>query len=148
MKNRLGMISGRNIKRVRLRGWKAQVPFEGHLFIMDSTRASYVEPWFGRFRSRKRVRNIRLHARHYHLCYALSTQRRVSVTEAVIIPRKISTIPPQVSLTSIGKTPKASPLWRILKRNWRDGARYRYEIVIGGTPRRRKGDSISRRIAD
>ena len=83
LKNRLGMISGRNIKRVRIRWWKPQVP------ITDSTRASCVKPGFGRFRSRERMRNVRLHARHYHLCYALSTQRRVSVTEAVIIPRKI-----------------------------------------------------------
>ena len=146
LKNRLGMISGRNIKRVRLRWWKAQVPFVGHLSIMDSTRASCVKPGFGRFRSRKRMRNVRLHARHYHLCYALSTQRRVSVTEAVIIPRKISIIPPQVSPTSRGKMPKAPPLWRILRRNWRDRTRYRYKIVIGGTQRRRKCDSISRRI--
>ena len=116
--------------------------------IMDSTRANCVKPGFGRFRSRKRVRNVRLHARHYHLCYALSTQRRVSVTESVIIPGKISIIPPQVCLTSRGKIPKAPPLWRILRRNWRERTRYRNEIVIGGTQRRRKGESISGRIRD
>ncbi|MPC64470.1 hypothetical protein E2C01_058587 [Portunus trituberculatus] len=33
LKNRLGMIPGRNIKRMRLRLWKAQVPFMGN-FIM------------------------------------------------------------------------------------------------------------------
>ena len=53
---------------------------------MDSARASCVKPGSGRFRLRKRVRNVHLHARHYHLCYALSTQRRVSVMEAVILP--------------------------------------------------------------
>ncbi|MPC48468.1 hypothetical protein E2C01_042241 [Portunus trituberculatus] len=42
------------------------------------------------------MRNVCLHARHYHLCCAFSTQRRVSDTETVIIPRKISIIPPQV----------------------------------------------------
>ena len=72
-------------------------------------------------------------------CYALSTQRRVSVTEAVIIPRKISIIPPQVFPTSRGKTAGAPPLCT-------DRTRCRYEIVIGGTQRRRKGNSISRRI--
>ncbi|MPC40495.1 hypothetical protein E2C01_034055 [Portunus trituberculatus] len=30
------------------------------------------------------MRNVRLHARHYHLCYAFSTQRWVSDTETVI----------------------------------------------------------------
>ena len=44
------------------------------------------KPRFGSLKGRKRVRN----AGHYHLCYVLSTQRQVSVTEAVIIPRKIS----------------------------------------------------------
>ena len=42
--------------------------------------------------------------------------------------------------------PKAPLLWRILWRNWRDRTRYRYEIVIRGTQRRGKSDSISRRI--
>ena len=69
---------------------------------------------------REKMRNVCLLARHYHLCYALSTQRRVPDTEAVIIPRKISIIPPQVSPTNRGKTPKAPSLWRILKRDWRD----------------------------
>ena len=43
------------------------------------------------------MRNVRLHARHNHLCYVLSTQRWVPEPEAVIIPRKISIIPLQVS---------------------------------------------------
>ena len=84
--------------------------------------------------------------RHYHLCYVLSTQRRVSVTEAIIIPGKISIIPPQVSPASRGKMPKAPMLWRILRRNWSDRTRCIYETVIGGTQRKRKGDSISRRV--
>ena len=75
---------------------------------MDNTRASCVKSGFGRFRSRDRMRNVRFHARHYHLYYALSTQRRVFVTEAVIIPRKISIIAPQVSPTSRGKMPKGT----------------------------------------
>ena len=43
------------------------------------------------------MRNARLHARHHHFCYALSTQRWAPDTEAAIIPKKISIIPPQVS---------------------------------------------------
>ena len=81
---------------------KAEVTFVGHLSIMDSTRASCVKPGFGRFRSRERMRNVRLNARHYHLCYALCTQRWVSDTEAVIIPRNITIIPSNVSATSRG----------------------------------------------
>ncbi|MPC89194.1 hypothetical protein E2C01_084130 [Portunus trituberculatus] len=45
------------------------------------------------------MRNVRLHTRHYHLCYAFSTQRWVSDTETVLIPGKISIIPPQVPPT-------------------------------------------------
>ena len=76
--------------------------------------------------------------------HRVSVRTQVSVTEAIIIPRKIS-IHLQVSPTSRGKTQKSPPLWRILRRNRRDRTRYRYEIVIGGTQRRRKCDSISRR---
>ena len=61
------------------------------------------------------------------ICYALSTQRRVLDTEAVIIPRKIIIIIiiiikiiKLVSPTSRGKTPKAPLLWRILRKDWRD----------------------------
>ena len=146
LKSRLGMIPGRNKKHMTLTWWKAQVHFVGHLSIMDSTRASCVKPGFGRFRSRERMRNVRLHARHYHLCYALSTQRWIPDTEAVIISRKIGIIPPQVSPTRRDKTPKAPPLWRILRRDWRDRTRYRYEIAIRGIQWRRKGNSISRSI--
>ncbi|MPC88482.1 hypothetical protein E2C01_083387 [Portunus trituberculatus] len=52
------------------------------------------------------MRNVRLHARHYHFCYAFSTKRWVSDKEAVIISGKISIIPPQVPPTGRGKTPK------------------------------------------
>ena len=92
------------------------------------------------------MRNVRLHARHYHLCYALNTQRWIPDTEAVIIPGKISIIPPQAPKLAEAKRQKAPSLWRILRRDWRDRIRYRYEIVIGGTQRRRKCDSISRRM--
>ncbi|MPC82328.1 hypothetical protein E2C01_076987 [Portunus trituberculatus] len=34
------------------------------------------------------MRNVRLHARQYHLCYAFSTKSWISDTEAVIISGK------------------------------------------------------------
>ena len=74
----------------------ASVPFVGLLSVMYSMRTGCVKPRFGGFRTRERVRNVRLHARHYHLYYAFCTQRRVSDTEAVVIPRKVSIVAPQV----------------------------------------------------
>ncbi|MPC39496.1 hypothetical protein E2C01_033034 [Portunus trituberculatus] len=124
------MIPGRNIKCMRFRRWKVQVPFVGNLSIMYSTRAGCVKPRFRRFRLRKRMKNVRLYARHYHLRYAFSTQRWVSDTKTVIIPRKISIISPQVPPTGRGKTPEEPPFWRILRRNWRNKTRYRNEIMI------------------
>ncbi|MPC98892.1 hypothetical protein E2C01_094278 [Portunus trituberculatus] len=82
------------------------------------------------------MRNVRLHARHYHLRHVFSTQRWVSDMETVIIPRKISIIPPQVPPPGISKMPDAPPLWEILRRDWKDRTRNKNEI----------GDSISRRI--
>ncbi|MPC41654.1 hypothetical protein E2C01_035254 [Portunus trituberculatus] len=66
-----------------------------------------------------------------------------SVKKAI---RLVSIIPPQVPQTGIDKTPKAPPLWGILRRDWRNRARYSNEIVIGGAQRRRQVNSISRRI--
>ncbi|MPC50787.1 hypothetical protein E2C01_044621 [Portunus trituberculatus] len=77
------------------------------------------------------MRNVRPHARYYHLCYTFSTKGWASDTEAVIIPGKISIIPPQVPQAGKGKT-----LWGILWRAWRYRTRYRNEIVIGGAQRR------------
>ncbi|MPC09806.1 hypothetical protein E2C01_002424 [Portunus trituberculatus] len=92
---------------MRFRRWK---PFVGNLSIIYNTRTGWVKPRFKRFRLRKRVRNVRLHARHYHLLYAFSTKIWVYDTETVIIPGKISIIPPKVPPTGKGKTPKAPPL--------------------------------------
>ncbi|MPC48294.1 hypothetical protein E2C01_042062 [Portunus trituberculatus] len=89
----------------------AQISFVGNLSIMYSTRTGCVKPKFRRFRLRKRMRNVRLHARYFHLCYAFSTQRWVSDTEAVIISGKSSIIPPQVPTAGRGKTTETSPLW-------------------------------------
>ncbi|MPC69950.1 hypothetical protein E2C01_064182 [Portunus trituberculatus] len=84
---------------------------------MYSTRTSCVKPRFRMFRLREKMRNVRLHARHYHPCYAFSTKRWVFDTKTVIIQGKISIIPPQVPPSSRGKTPEAPSLWGIL---WRD----------------------------
>ncbi|MPD03755.1 hypothetical protein E2C01_099406 [Portunus trituberculatus] len=77
------------------------------------------------------MRNVHLHARHYHLYYAFSTKRWVSDMEPEIIPGKISIIPPQVPPNGRGKTPEARSHWEILWRDWRNSTRYRDEIVIG-----------------
>ncbi|MPC81577.1 hypothetical protein E2C01_076202 [Portunus trituberculatus] len=42
----------------------------------------------------------------YHLCNAFSTNKRVSDTEIIIIPKKIIIIPPQVPLTERTETPE------------------------------------------
>ncbi|MPC55805.1 hypothetical protein E2C01_049749 [Portunus trituberculatus] len=63
------------------------------------------------------MRNVRLLARHYHLCYAFSTQKWVSDMEILIIPGKIAIIPPQVPRSGRGKTPETSPLWQILRKD-------------------------------
>ncbi|MPC22555.1 hypothetical protein E2C01_015572 [Portunus trituberculatus] len=65
-----------------------------------------------------------------------STQRWVSDTETVIIPGKISIIPPQVPPTGRGKTLEVPPFWGILRRDWRNLTRYRNEIVIRGGQQR------------
>ena len=118
----------------------------GHLYIMDSTRADCIKPGFGRFRSREKNEECT------PACQTLSPLLCAQHIETgpwhrnSIIPRKISIIPPKVSPTSRGKAPKAPSLWRILRRDWRDRTRYRYDIMIGETQRGGEGDSISRRI--
>ena len=95
----------------------AQRVWDGCTFclLLYSVRRSGIKPRFGRFRLREKIRSVRLHARHCHLCYALSTQGRVSVTEAVIIPRKIGKVSPQVPITEKGKMPEAPSHWGILR---------------------------------
>ena len=81
-----GTIPDRNIKCMISKWWKTQVPFWGNLFIIYSVRTGCVKPRVERLRLRKRVRNVCIHARRYHLCYTLNTQRRITDTETVIIP--------------------------------------------------------------
>ena len=68
--------------------------------------------------------------------------------QVVVIPRKISIIPPQASPFSRDKAPEAPLLWGILKRDSRDRTSYRYEFVIVKFQRRGYGGSISIRIRD
>ncbi|MPC19788.1 hypothetical protein E2C01_012714 [Portunus trituberculatus] len=42
--------------------------------------------------------------------------------------------------------PEVPPLLGILRRDWRNMTRYKYEIVIRGAQRRKESNSISRRI--
>ena len=55
MENISDVIPGRNIERVSIGRWKAEVPFVSHISIMDSTRTSYVEPKFMSFGARESV---------------------------------------------------------------------------------------------
>ncbi|MPC53498.1 hypothetical protein E2C01_047392 [Portunus trituberculatus] len=57
---------------MRFRRWKTQVPFVGNLYITYSMRTGCVKPRFRRSRLRKRMRNVRLHARHHHFRYAIN----------------------------------------------------------------------------
>ncbi|MPC51158.1 hypothetical protein E2C01_044998 [Portunus trituberculatus] len=75
---------------------------------MYSTRTVCVKPRLTRFRLRQRMRNVRLHARHYHLCYVFSTQICVSDTETITIAGKISIIPPQVASSGRGRMPRGT----------------------------------------
>ena len=94
--NRFGMVPGRNIKVMISRSAKAQVPFMGSLSILDSTRASVIKPRLFSVRSRKSVWNECLHSRDNHLRDALGTHRGIPALEAVIIPREIREVQPQV----------------------------------------------------
>ena len=85
---------------------------------MYSVTIGCVKLRFGTFRLRERVRNLRLPARYYHFCYALSTQRWVSDTETATIPGNISIIPPQVKR------------FMEMRKDWRNSTKYGYEIVI------------------
>ena len=136
LKNRLGMISGRNIKGMIFRRWLAAVPFVSCLSIMDSTRASRVKPRFTSFRIRESVWNVCLHARDNHLRYAFCTKRWVSDTEAIVIPWKIRIVPPKVTPLSRGIMPEAPPLRWVQWRNWSNKTGSRNKVVIGGAQRR------------
>ncbi|MPD01478.1 hypothetical protein E2C01_097010 [Portunus trituberculatus] len=65
------------------------------------------------------------------------TERWVSDMETVIIPGKISIIPPWMPPSGRGKMPEAPPFWGILRKVWSIRTRYRNEIMIGGAQQRR-----------
>ena len=99
--------------------------------FLHSMRTGWVKSRFGRFRLGERVRNVHLHVRHYLFFYVFSTRRWVSDTETLTIPGEISIFSSQVLLIGKSKMAEGSLLWGILRRDWRNMARCRYDIVIG-----------------
>src|SRR6201990_2421397 len=75
---------------------KTTVIPEGSIPVADSTRTSRVKPRFVRFSRRERIWNVCLHARENHLGNAFCTLRGTLPTEAIIIPREIKEVRPQV----------------------------------------------------
>ena len=63
--------------------------------------------------------------------------------EAIIIPRKIRIVLPQVLLLSRVEMPEAPPLKWILRPNWSDRTGNGNKIVIGGAHRRGKFNRVS-----
>ncbi|MPC31331.1 hypothetical protein E2C01_024617 [Portunus trituberculatus] len=44
-------------------------------------------------------------------------------------------VPPQIPPIGRGKTPESPPFWDILRKDWRNRIRYRYEIALAGERR-------------
>ncbi len=90
--------------------------------------------------------NEHLHRRDSHLCNALNTHRGVPDPEAIIIPREIRKVLPQVFPPSRIIVPEA-PLLRWVQRLYRSNrTENRNKVVIGGAQRRVKLNRISRRV--
>ena len=119
------------------------VPFVSRLSIIDITRTSRVKPELFSFNIRESMRNVLLHARDNHLCYALGTKIRISDMEAIIIPRKIRIVLPQILPLSRVEMPEVPLLRRILRLHWSDRTGNRNRIVIGGAQWRGKFDRVS-----
>merc|ERR1711980_46320 len=79
--------------------------------------------------------------------YCFRTKRRITGTEAIIIPRKISIVLPQVIPSSRSKVPEAPRLRWVLRQHWSHRTGYGNKTVVGGAQRRRFFNSISRRIS-
>ena len=94
LENRFGMITGRNINGMSFSRCMATVLFVSRPSIFDSTRTSRIKPDLFSFSIKESVRNVRLHAKDNHLCYALGTKRKISDTKAIIISRKIRIVQP------------------------------------------------------
>ena len=100
--------------------WIAMVPSVSCLSIFDSTRTSKVKvkPGLFSFSIRESVRNVWLHARENHLCYALSIKRRISDMETIIMPWIIRIVLPYVLPLSRVEIPEAPPLRQVLGPHW------------------------------
>lgn len=94
--NRFGTIPGGNVQIMVSWSAKALVPFVSCLSIFDSSRTSVIKPRLFSMRNRESTWNVCLHSRDNHLCDALGTHRGVSLLEAIIIPREIRKVHPQV----------------------------------------------------
>ena len=58
LKNRLGMITDKNIQDMRFSRWMATVPSVSRLSIFDSTRTSRVKPGHFGINIRESMRNV------------------------------------------------------------------------------------------
>ena len=76
------------------------VPFECHLFVVDSSRTSVGKPFFFCMSQRESKCNEHLHTRENHFRYVLSNLRRIPGMEAVIIARKSKEVLPKGSSQS------------------------------------------------
>ena len=119
----------------------ATAQFVRSLSIIDSTRISRAKPVLFSFSIRESRRNVYLHARDNHLGYALCPKRRISDIEAIIIPRKIRTVLPQILPLSRVEMPEAPLHRRVLRLHWSDRTGNRNKIVIGGVQRSGKLNS-------
>ena len=104
-KNRLCTIPGSDISIMGFGGGLALVPVESPLFVLDSIRTSVIKPRFFSISQRIGKGNVCLHARENHFCNARCTHSGLSVTEAVIIPRKIRVVLPEGLPVGITKVP-------------------------------------------
>ena len=139
-KNRFCTIPGGNIKGMSFWSLKATVIPEGSVPAADSTRTGRIKPRLISFSWREREWNVRLHAGKNNLSYALSTLRGIPPAEAVIIPREIKEVRPQVRPVCSTEMPKTSPRRRrgsLLRKTWGDRIRNRDKTVIRGTQRRK-----------
>ena len=96
LENRFCLITGRNIQGMCFSRWMAAVPFVSRLSIFDSRRTNRVIPGLFTLSITVSMRNVQLHARDNHLCYALGSKRKISDMEAITSQGK----PEQYCLTS------------------------------------------------
>src|SRR6201990_2407699 len=101
-----------NISSVSSWSLKTTVIPEGNIPAVDSSRTSRVKPRFVRFSRRERKWNVRLHARENHLGNAFCTLRGTPPMEAIIIPREIEEVRPQVRPASGTEVPQTFPFSR------------------------------------